>query len=73
MLEAFVVIGPDISEFKKKRNMEKGKEEIAVKPASLYCHGRHYKEHKAQFIAEIAKRAFPEGCRLKKKLFEHNE
>lgn len=44
-----------------------------VKPTSLYCHGKYYKEHKSQFIAEIAKRAFPEGCRLRKKIFDHNE
>lgn len=73
LLETFVVIGPEISDFKKKRSAEKSKEEITVKSVPLYCHTKFYRENKMQFLTEMAKRAFPEGCKLKRKLFEHNE
>lgn len=44
-----------------------------MKSVPLYCHTKFYRENKMQFLTEMAKRAFPEGCKLKRKLFESNE
>ena len=73
MIEDFMIIGPEINEFKNKRHIEKNKNILTVNSHWLFNFSKFYKEKKVEFLNEIARRAFPEGCKLKRKLLENNE
>jgi hypothetical protein len=73
MVETSMVLGPDLAEFRGKRVGERVREEHVVGATALYCSSKFYKEQKGEFLTEMAKRAFPEGCRLRRKLLQSDE
>ena len=73
LIEDFYVIGPQPSEFKRERHGHKNQEVIKVAPAILHSVSKHYKTKKSEFLAEIARRAFPLECEFRKKLVERPE